>query len=97
MINRIVKLSFNQTYCKEFETNFSDTQKIVLSSEGCRSVQLLKSKEDGIYFTYSIWDHEQSLEMYRNSDTFKKIWLEFKAHFKDKAEAWTTTDISPQN
>jgi len=97
MINRIVKLSFTEPYCKEFEANFPAIQKIVLSSAGCRSVRLLKSKEAGVYFTYSIWDNEEALALYRNSDTFKNIWIEFKVQFKNKAEAWTTSDISPEN
>ncbi|MFT6716348.1 MAG: heme-degrading monooxygenase HmoA [Saprospiraceae bacterium] len=95
MITRIVKLSFEDSYCVEFEANFFETKKIVLSNKGCYSVELLKSYEPGLYFTYSVWDNEDSLNHYRNSPVFKKIWGSFKPNFKTKAQAWTTKNISP--
>jgi (4S)-4-hydroxy-5-phosphonooxypentane-2,3-dione isomerase len=95
MITRIVKLSFNDRYCSEFEAGFPDIQKIVVSNEGCNSVDLLKSNEPGVYFTYSIWNNETDLDTYRNSETFKKIWEMFKLNFNDKPEAWTTVNLSP--
>ena len=83
MITRIVKLSFENSYCVEFEAIFFEIQKIVLSNEGCNSVELLKSYEPGLYFTYSVWDNEASLNNYRNSPVFKKIWRSFKPNFND--------------
>ncbi|MFT6745976.1 MAG: quinol monooxygenase YgiN [Glaciecola sp.] len=95
MITRIVKLSFVDSYCEEFETEFPKIQKIVLSSNGCKSVELLRSSGSGTYFTYSLWIDKNCLNSYRKSDTFKKIWATFKVNFKDKAEAWSTINISP--
>jgi heme-degrading monooxygenase HmoA len=96
MITRIVKLSFIDAYYLKFEEKFPAIQQIVLSSKGCNKVHLLKSDQPGIYFTYSIWDDEILLNQYRNSSTFKEIWKEFKLHFKDDAQAWTTVNISPK-
>ncbi len=95
MITRIVKLSFQNQYCPHFESMFPKIQQIVFSSKGCKEVKLLKSMEKGLYFTYSHWDTEQSLEDYRQSDVFKKIWSDFKTNFKDAPQAWSTVDISP--
>jgi len=95
MITRIVKLSFNDGYRSEFEENFPDIQKIVLSNKGCNSVELLKANEPGVYFTYSIWDNETDLNTYRGTATFKRIWGMFKLNFNDKPQAWTTVNISP--
>lgn len=93
MITRIVKLSFKQAYRAKFESDFPQTKKVVISNDGCHDVILLKSKEAGIYFTYSTWDSEVHLNKYRNSDTFKKIWSQFKINFDNKAEAWTTKEV----
>lgn len=94
MIRRIVKLHFQPSYCKEFESSFNSVRKIVESSPGCRELSLLKSTTNNIYFTLSVWDTEQSLEAYRASLTFKNIWSQFKPHFASKAEAWSTKEIA---
>ena len=51
-----------------------------------------KTKAD-IFFTYSMWDSESSLNKYRESNTFKDIWSKTKPLFSNKAKAWSVEEI----
>ena len=93
MITRIVKLSFKQSYCFEFEQNFPQFKSIVQNQKGCQEVSLKKDLSSNTYFTISLWEREEDLNKYRNSLGFKNIWTELKAHFSEKAEAWTTLNL----
>jgi heme-degrading monooxygenase HmoA len=64
---------------------------------GCMHVELLKEVKEGqIYFTRSIWHHENDLNNYRNSELFKGVWTDTKALFDAKPEAWTTELIAEE-
>ena len=90
MIVRIVKLSINKNHRNNFIDLFNDSKSLILSSEGCQKVQLLKDDvNEEIFFTYSHWKNIESLEKYRNSTTFKSIWEKTKTYFCDKPEAWS--------
>lgn len=75
-----------------FEQFFGEKRNVILAFEGCKHVELLKSSGD-IYFTYSIWDDETSLNAYRNSAPFDKIWSKTKTFFSGKPEAWSLDKI----
>tara|TARA_B100000497_G_C7569609_1_gene343264 strand:- start:394 stop:681 length:288 start_codon:yes stop_codon:yes gene_type:complete len=90
MIVRIVKLSINKNHRNNFIDLFNDSKSLILTSEGCEKVQLLKDDvNEEIFFTYSHWKNIESLEKYRNSTTFKSIWKKTKTYFCDKPEAWS--------
>ena len=91
-LTRIVKLSILPSKQISFEQFFGEKRNIILSFEGCKHVELLKSSGD-IYFTYSIWDDETSLNAYRNSTPFEKIWSKTKTFFSGKPEAWSLDKI----
>ena len=91
-LTRIVKLSISSSKQVSFEQFFGENREIILSFEGCKHVELLKSSGD-IYFTYSIWDDETSLNAYRNSTPFEKIWSKTKTFFSGKPEAWSLDKI----
>ena len=62
--------------------------------DGCHSVELLRDiNAQNIFFTYSIWDSESSLNKYRESNTFKDIWSKTKPLFSNKAKAWSVVEI----
>lgn len=90
MITRIVKLSILPDKAQEFLTLFQESKSFILNSEGCSYVEVLKdTKHPHLFFTYSCWDSEQHLDLYRNSELFKGIWSRTKVLFSDKAEAWS--------
>ena len=95
MIKRIVKLHFKNEHIDDFKVLFESSKHLIQSREGCLSLELVQNiKEPGIFFTISIWNKEEDLGAYRDSDLFLKIWKKTKVLFEDKAEAWTTESIS---
>tara|TARA_B100000925_G_C21733805_1_gene356278 strand:- start:84 stop:368 length:285 start_codon:yes stop_codon:yes gene_type:complete len=94
MIIRIVKLSISKKNTNDFINLFNDNKSKILSFKGCLKVELLKNEgDDEIFFTYSHWDNHQSLENYRNSNTFKMIWKTTKTYFCDKPMAWSLSKV----
>ena len=85
MITRIVKLTFKQEHVNEFFEVFKNSKEKIRSFEGCNHLELLQDINSGnVFFTYSIWVDQNSLEKYRNSPLFKKTWAETKNLFAKK-------------
>lgn len=92
MITRIVKLTFHENKMIDFLNHFETIKWQVAQFPGCRGMKLHRDqKHPNIIFTYSIWENEDTLNEYRNSELFKKLWPVIKPWFKDKAEAWTVS------
>ena len=90
MIIRIVKMTFEPSKVDRFLENFEKNKKSIRGFEGCRHLELLQETEKpNVYFTYSWWDDEQSLENYRHSQLFKSVWSLTKTLFADKPLAWS--------
>jgi heme-degrading monooxygenase HmoA len=47
-----------------------------------------------VFFTFSIWENEEALENYRQSELFRSTWSKTKVLFSDKPNAWTVDLIS---
>lgn len=78
-----------------FKRLFESSKHLIEKRDGCLSLELIQSVQDlEIFFTISVWNKEEDLEAYRNSDLFLKIWKKTKVLFQEKAEAWTTESIS---
>ena len=96
MITRIVKLHISTPLAKSFIDMFHSSKSGILDFKGCNSVDLLKgesTEEDTVFFTYSLWDKEEDLQRYRNSDFFNGVWTETKKHFSGRPEAWSTQTV----
>lgn len=94
MITRIVKLTFIIGKEEAFLNTFEDNKVKVNSFPGCLGMQLLRTESDPlVFFTYSQWIDAESLERYRNSETFKTLWSGIKPWFAQRAEAWSTDVI----
>lgn len=90
MINRIVKMTFKPENTETFENLFLLVREKIISFEGCLGVKLLRDVNNpAIYFTYSLWQDEESLHRYRKSALFDDTWKKTKALFSDKPEAWS--------
>ncbi len=90
MIVRIVKLTLIREKIRQFYDNYESVEPAIRSFDGCRHAELLKHvKNDGVVFTYSLWESEEQLEKYRKSELFKSTWARVKPLFASKAEAWT--------
>ncbi len=97
MIHRIVKMEFDPSKLQEFLTNFEENKSKIRAFEGCKKLELLQDKHNtNIFFTYSYWVDETSLERYRNSELFKGVWAKTKVLFNAKPVAWSTVVISSE-
>ena len=91
MINRIVKMTFEESKVEAFQTLFLEVEPKINAFPGCKGVKLLRDiKNSNIFFTYSLWTGEEALLDYRNSELFADTWKKTKALFSQKAEAWST-------
>ena len=91
---RIVKMTFREDKVGEFLENFNSNKKNIRNFEGIEHLELLNDKSNTtIFFTYSIWQSEEHLENYRNSDLFKSVWAKTKILFNDKPQAWSVDKI----
>jgi len=97
MIKRIVKIELNSDKIDAFQAIFQESKMKILDREGCFHVELLRCKNpDNVFFTFSMWESEEALNDYRNSELFGSVWPKTKALFAKPAEAWSTTlDDSP--
>ncbi|HEX9980138.1 MAG TPA: antibiotic biosynthesis monooxygenase family protein [Flavobacterium sp.] len=90
MFIRIVKLSFHEHYIEDFLSNFNIMKEQIRNAPGNRLLELYRDKTNGnVFFTYSLWDTEQDLENYRNSELFSEVWTFTKKLFNAKPEAWS--------
>ena len=91
MITRIVKLTFQEDKMDEFLAFFETIKFQVNSFPGCGGMKLLRDKNHpNIVLTYSNWESEDSLNNYRDSEVFGKVWPTIKPWFTARPEAWTT-------
>ena len=90
MITRIVKMNFRPEEVENFLTIFHQSKDKIRHMPGCNHLELWNSQSDAtIYYTYSIWDSEDDLNNYRDSELFQSVWPATKALFASKAEAST--------
>lgn len=90
-IKRIVKMTFRPDGVDHFmRVVFEQSKARIRAFPGCRHMELLRQVgQPNVLFTLSIWEGEEDLAAYRQSDFFKDTWAKTKALFAEKAEAWT--------
>ena len=98
MLVRIVKLTFKKENMASFELIFEETKQQIRNFEGCEFLELYQDRTNSeIFFTYSYWKNEASLENYRNSEFFKTVWKRTKILFDAKPEAWSVNKVISLN
>jgi quinol monooxygenase YgiN len=94
MIKRIVKMSFKPEEIETFKSIFRTNWQFIKGFEGCSHVELLQDENNpSIFFTYSLWQSEQHLNNYRDSELFAKVWGSTKILFNDKPQAWSVKEL----
>ncbi len=95
MIARQVKLTFQSERVPEFLELFGSVENNIKKIPGCLKLDLYQDiNNHHIFFTFSIWNSEADLELYRNSPLFQSIWNKTKVFFSAKAEAISLVKIS---
>jgi heme oxygenase (mycobilin-producing) len=94
MINRIVRMTFDPTKVDEFVQVFNGSKLQIASFPGNHGLKLLQDAQDkNVYYTYSLWADDDSLQRYRKSELFKTTWAATRALFIDRPQAWSTLVI----
>ena len=94
MIVRQVKLTFQSLHVEDFLELFYSVEEKIKTFPGCQKLELLQDiNNKNIFFTYSIWNSEADLELYRNSKLFESVWKKTKSFFLVPAEAWSLTIV----
>ena len=88
-------MSFAPEHVETFKNVYRENWTAIKSFNGCRHVELLQANESrNLFFTYSIWESEEHLNAYRESELFKKIWGGTKVLFNDRPQAWSVDELS---
>lgn len=94
MIKRLVKLTFKEDKVEDFKNIFKENWQLIKGFEGCSHVELLQDENDPcVFFTYSLWKDAASLEKYRQSELFERVWSSVKVYFADRPSAWSVKEV----
>lgn len=95
MIKRIVKMVFRSSETENFIQLFQERKEQIRGFEGCTHLELFRStREPDIFFTYSYWESEDALNVYRHSSLFEDTWAKTKVLFSEKPQAWSVEVIA---
>lgn len=87
-------MSFDPLKVNDFLAVYKENWTFIRNFEGCSHVELLQGEsEKNVFFTYSIWQSENHLNAYRDSELFAKVWSKTKILFNDKPQAWTVNEV----
>ncbi|MDT8414462.1 MAG: antibiotic biosynthesis monooxygenase family protein [Flavobacteriaceae bacterium] len=94
MITRVVKMHFRKEAVSDFLLHFDKHKNAIRQQPGCQLLVLYQDVEiPEIFFTYSFWDTEKHLNLYRKTALFTEVWAYTKTLFKEKPLAWSLTEI----
>ena len=83
-------MHFTDAGVEEFLQIFRENQDAIRNFPGCTHLELLKDADDATsYTTLSYWDHPASLEAYRKSELFNKVWGQVKTLFSQRSIAFS--------
>jgi quinol monooxygenase YgiN len=81
-LHRVVRMTFRADAVATFLELFNKVKADILAQPGCRHVELMRDAQNPDSFaTFSVWESEEALEAYRQSDFFRKTWSRTKALF----------------
>ena len=90
MILRLVKMTFKPEETASFLAFFETIKHDIGCMPGILNLKLYQDEEDeNIIFTHSTWLNNSSLEAYRKSELFGKVWPKTKVLFAEEPVAWS--------
>lgn len=88
MIIRIVRMNFIPEHLPAFLAHFEKNQAQIRSQKGCTHLQVIQDlTAPHLVCTYSIWESEEDLNIYRQSAFFGEVWAFTKTLFQAPASA----------
>ena len=83
-------MQFKPSEVENFQRIFDLNNCEIRNFTGCSHLELYQDRNNPeVFFTYSYWENEESLNDYRHSNLFKNVWAETKKLFSEKPEAWS--------
>jgi len=90
MLTRIVRMHFRTEEVSNFLAIFKESHPKISKVVGVHQVDLYQDWQNpDVYYTYSIWDSEEHLNVYRDSTLFEGVWAATKALFAEKPKAYS--------
>lgn len=90
MIERIVIMTFRAESVTEFLNIFDASAEKIRAFPGNHGLKLIQNtSKPSQLSTYSLWDSEESLNNYRNSELFAGTWVKTKILFSEKPIAFS--------
>ena len=90
MIIRIVRMEFQPAHVDDFLAHFKTIAHLIRNFPGVRQLELHRdASQSNVFYTYSKWDGESELEIYRQSELFKTTWAQAKMWFAGKPRAYS--------
>jgi quinol monooxygenase YgiN len=84
-------MTFKPEKVPEFQDIFNRSKKQIRNFPGCQHLELHGDYTHGnIFATYSIWQDQNALDNYRNSDLFKQVWSQTKVLFEKNPIAFSS-------
>ena len=94
MLIRIVRMTFQENRVADFLEIFNNSKQKIRHFEGCQHLELLQdTHQSNVLMTYSYWESEAHLNIYRESALFKTTWAATKALFADKPVAFSSERV----
>ncbi len=94
MIVRIVRMKVSESDVSVFQRYFNESFSKIRSFPGCNDLALYTDiNEPGMVITFSRWDDEAALNIYRDSIVFKETWNKVKPLFIAKPEAFSMAEL----
>ena len=90
MITRIVRMEFQPAHVEDFLEHFRGVAQHIRQFPGVRHLELHRDAgKPNVFYTYSKWEGENELEVYRRSDLFRGAWSQAKMWFEEKPQAFS--------
>ncbi len=90
MILRLVKMKFKPEEAANFIVFFDTIKDEIAAMPGILNVKLYQDDMDeNTFFTHSTWLNVSSLEAYKRSELFGRVWPATKKLFAEDAMAWS--------
>lgn len=87
-------MHFTQAGVEEFLDIFSAHKEAIKNFPGCSKLLLLQDADNpNCYTTLSHWDSPESLENYRKSELFSKVWGRVKTLFAERTQAFSLKEF----
>ena len=87
-------MTFEPDKVQEFLAIFNESKLKIRLFPGCSHLELHRDfNDENIYTTFSMWDSQEAINAYRNSELFQSVWPRTKALFSKSPIAFSNIRV----